>query len=223
MELKGIIFDLDGVITDTAEYHYIAWKEIAAQLGHNLTEEQNEKIKGLSRLKSLMIILDEFNIQKNDEEIRVLTEQKNKHYQTFLKNLTAEDTLPGVDSFLTSCKEKGIKVAIGSASKNTKRILKELNLSEFFDAVVDGNMVNDSKPAPEVFLKAAKKMNLKPDEVVVFEDAIAGVEAANAGGFFSVGVGDSKKLNHANHVISSLVGFTLHDLILLTKKQNNHA
>ena len=218
MEIKAIIFDLDGVITDTAQYHFVAWTALAKGLGIEITKEKNEQLKGLSRRKSLEKI---FEIGKKEvlstEEMKSLTDKKNEHYRTLLNDLTEGDILPGVSSFLKECKQSGLKIAVGSASKNTPLILERLGLSDQFDTVVDGNHVSKSKPDPEVFLKAAEQMGEQPENTIVFEDAIYGVEAANRGNFFSVGVGSEEVLKHANAVIPNLRDFSLHQLEQLVK------
>ena len=213
MNLEAIIFDLDGVITDTAEYHYIAWKAIATELGFELTVKHNEKLKGLSRMDSLKMIFEFGDLPlKSTEDMVALTDKKNAHYNSFLTHMTRNDTLPGVDAFLAECKDADISIAIGSASRNTKTILKQLELDTFFNTVVDGHMVENSKPDPEVFEKAAERMTVQPAKTVVFEDSIAGIYAANQGGFYSVGVGNEQVLHHAKSVIPGFQNFTLNDL-----------
>lgn len=223
MNLEAIIFDLDGVITDTAEFHFIAWRALAAELGVDLTKEDNEQLKGLSRMDSLTKIFEMGNLPlRSTEEMTQLTDKKNKHYNTFLSDMTPKDTLPGVDEFLKECKNSSLKIAIGSASRNTKTILKQLDLDTFFHAVVDGNMVENSKPDPEVFLNGAKSMGVSPAHTVVFEDSISGLKAANDGGFYSIGVGNPDVLTMAQEVIPGFRNFTLSDLQQLIK-QTNHA
>ena len=210
--IKACIFDLDGVIVDTAKYHYIAWKELASELGFSFTEEQNELLKGVSRMRSLDILLGIGNIQKSEEEKQVLAEEKNKRYVTFIRRMTPDEILPGVQRFLQGVKEKGIQTALGSASKNAPMILQQIGLAPLFDAVVDGNHVSKAKPDPEVFLKGAEKLKVKPSECIVFEDAIAGIEAAQAGGMQCVGIGDAEVLKNADLVIPGFMDFTVEKL-----------
>lgn len=221
MEIEAIIFDLDGVITDTAEYHFIAWKKLANDLGFDLTPEDNEAIKGLSRVDSLKKILAIGGIKKSEKEIQLLTEQKNNHYKSFLTHITANDLLPGVEEFLKDCKKQNVKIGIGSASKNTPLILQQLQLSNFFDVVIDGSMVSHSKPDPEVFLKGASLMNVNPKNTIVFEDAVAGVQAANKGGFISIGVGNETILSHANYVIPNMKEYNVNKVLNLINRKSN--
>lgn len=212
--LKACIFDLDGVIVDTAKYHYIAWKEIAHELGFEFTEHHNERLKGVSRMRSLEILLEVGGIQLDEATKLQLAEKKNENYVGYILKMNEDEILPGVKRFLYELKDHGIKIAIGSASKNTPLILKRIGLSEIFDAVIDGNKTSTAKPDPEVFLLGAKELGVHPQNCVVFEDAEAGIEAAIAAGMKSVGVGDPKILNKANSVIS---GFSLMDLEKLKK------
>jgi len=212
MNLKAIIFDLDGVITETAHLHYQSWSRIAKQFNYELTEEDNLAIKGLSRRASLDKVLAFSGVELAEEKIQELLIVKNDHYQHLLNDLSNQDTLPGFNEFFAQCSKEGLLLAVGSASKNAKIILKKLGKQDDFDAIVDGHMVEYSKPNPEVFLNAAKLMNVHPNETVVFEDAIAGVEAANEGGFFSIGVGKEANLGHADAVIPSLKNFTFKHL-----------
>ncbi len=220
MDLKAIIFDLDGVLTDTADLHFIAWKDIANTLGIELTEEDNEQLKGLSRRASLDKILEIGNQSVPEAEKTVLTDKKNGHYQELLNDLNEEDTLIGVPEFLEDAKQNRLKIAVGSASRNAKKILEQLGISPLFDAIADGTMVTKSKPDPEVFLLAADSLNEKPENIVVFEDSIAGIQAANAAGFFSVGIGDEKTLSEADVVIPNLANFTIADLKEVVNKKS---
>ena len=213
MEIKAIIFDLDGVITDTAQHHFTAWTALAKGLGIEISPENNELLKGLSRTKSLEKIFELGGKQPlSEEQMLELTDKKNKHYRTLLKDLSNGDILPGVSIFINECKQAGLPLAVGSASKNAPLILDRLGLTNAFEIIIDGNQVEQSNPDPEVFLKAAQQMNIEPNQTIVFEDAISGVEAANRGGFFSVGVGDVEHLSHANAVIPNLREFTLQQL-----------
>src|SRR5690554_538890 len=187
-EINACIFDLDGVLVDTAVYHYKAWRRLANELGFDFKEEENEELKGVNRLKSLELILGWGGVQKTSEEIELLAEKKNEWYLEMIASMQPEELLPGSREFLEELKAEGIKIALGSASKNAKIILDKTNISHLFDAIVDGNMVKASKPDPEVFLLGAKLLNMGPKECVVFEDAISGVEAAIAGGMKVIGV-----------------------------------
>lgn len=183
MEIKGLIFDLDGVIVNTEHNHYIAWKRTADSLGVAFTEKDNEKLKGLSRVDSLKTILSMGNIEISDQIFDDYLISKNKFYLDSIADITAENMLKGVADLLSKAKEKGILMAVGSSSKNAKFILERLNLIDSFHVIVDGNMVDFPKPHPEVFLKGAEAMGFAPNECVVFEDAESGIKAAKVGGF----------------------------------------
>ncbi len=202
--IKGCIFDLDGVLVDTAGYHYKAWKQLANELGSDFTEEQNEQLKGISRIESLEKILNWAKIEKSEEEKQELATRKNEWYVTMITKMQPEEILPGAAKFLADLQEAGYKLALGSASKNSEIILKKTNIYHFFDVIIDGNKVSKSKPNPEVFLTGAKELGLKPDECVVFEDAIAGVEAAKNGGMKVIGIGTAEVLTDADLVVSGL-------------------
>ena len=204
MSKKVVIFDLDGVIVTTDEYHYLAWKKIADEEGLYFNREINEKLRGVSRIESLKIILSYSDKQYSDTEQEWLTDRKNDFYKRLLENISAEDILPGVNSFISSLKQAGIKIAIGSSSKNAKIILKKIGLEKLFDAIVDGTDIKRSKPDPEVFLLAAKRLLTEPKECVVIEDAEAGIDAALAAGMKAVGVGSA-----ASYVKSTLKVSTL--------------
>ncbi len=202
--IKACIFDLDGVIVDTAVYHYKAWKRLADQLGLKFTEHDNELLKGVSRVRSLEIILELNHVTKTAEEQTELATQKNNWYVDMINQMTPAEILPGAKEFLQACRAAGIKTALGSASKNSSTILAKINMAHLFDAIVDGNHVSKAKPDPEVFLKGAEALGVSPAECVVFEDAIAGVEAAINGGMKVVGIGEPAVLNKANIVVSGL-------------------
>jgi beta-phosphoglucomutase len=191
MSKKVVIFDLDGVIVTTDEYHYLAWKKIADEEGLYFNREINEKLRGVSRIESLKIILSYSDKQYSDTEQEWLTDRKNDFYKRLLENISAEDILPGVNSFISSLKQAGIKIAIGSSIKNAKIILRKIGLEKLFDAIVDGTDIKRSKPDPEVFLLAAKRLLTEPKECVVIEDAEAGIDAALAAGMKAVGVGSA--------------------------------
>lgn len=203
-KIKACIFDLDGVIVDTAVYHFKAWKRLADELGINFTEEDNERLKGVSRVRSLEIILELGSLTKTTEEQAVLATRKNEWYVEMINKMTPAEILPGAKEFLEACRAAGIKTALGSASKNSGTILAHIGMIGLFDVIVDGNHVSKAKPDPEVFLKGAEALGVSPDECVVFEDAIAGVEAAINGGMKVVGIGSPEVLKHADLVVSGL-------------------
>ncbi|WP_448699777.1 beta-phosphoglucomutase [Mucilaginibacter sp. AW1-3] len=207
--IKACIFDLDGVIVDTAVYHYKAWKRLAAQLGFDFTEHDNELLKGVSRVRSLQIILGIGGITKTEAEQEQLATLKNTWYVDMITKMQPDEILPGAKEFLEACRAAGIKTALGSASKNAGIILQKVDIEHLFDAVIDGNKVSKAKPDPEVFLKGAEAVGVTPDECVVFEDAIAGIEAAIAGGMKCIGIGVPDVLGRANLVISGLDKMTL--------------
>ncbi|HTD98950.1 MAG TPA: beta-phosphoglucomutase [Mucilaginibacter sp.] len=215
MSIKACIFDLDGVIVDTAVYHYKAWKRLANELGFDFTEEDNEKLKGVSRTRSLELILQWGGITKTDAEKGELATRKNTWYVEMISKMTPEEVLPGAKEFLQTCIDAGIKIALGSASKNSGMILEKTGIAHFFNAVIDGNKVSKPKPDPEVFLKGAEELNEAPENCVVFEDAIAGVEAAIAGGMKVVGIGTPQVLGEANLVVSGLNEMSLEKLYKL--------
>jgi beta-phosphoglucomutase len=217
MDVKACIFDLDGVIVDTAKYHYLAWKKLATMLNINFTEENNERLKGVSRMASLDIILEIGNMvldEKMKEEYAAL---KNKWYLDYINQMIPDEILPGSLEFISELKNAGIKVALGSASKNTPLILERLGIGKLFDAVADGNVVRNAKPDPEVFITAAKMLGVQPEGCVVFEDAVAGVEAALNAGMRCVGIGLEKTLKDAHFVVSGLDKISLRKLKVLAK------
>ena len=197
---KAFIFDLDGVIVDTAKYHFLAWKKIADQIGINFTHEHNELLKGVSRVRSLDIILDLGKIEASQEDKDKWLIQKNEDYLLYLVDMNESEILPGVFPILKYLKEKQQPIALGSASKNARPILEKTGILSFFDAIVDGNDVSNAKPDPEVFLIAAKALNTSPENSIVFEDSIAGVQAANIGKMTSIGIGDEKTLHEAKYI-----------------------
>ena len=204
------IFDLDGVIVDTAKYHYQAWRTIAQDLGFEFTTEDNERLKGVSRMTSLEILLSIGGIEMNEEDKKILAERKNEIYLQYIMKMGPEEILPGVKEFISILKKENIKVALGSASKNAVTILERLGINNLFDAIADGNNVSKAKPDPEVFLKAAALTETISNQCIVFEDAKAGIEAARAGGFKCVGIGSKAVLNRADFVIE---GFSNPQLI----------
>jgi beta-phosphoglucomutase len=210
--IKACIFDLDGVIVDTAIYHYQAWKRLANELGFDFTEHDNEQLKGVSRTRSLEIILQLGGVTKTEAEKEELADRKNKWYVEMIGKMRPDEILPGAKKFVQACRDAGIKTALGSASKNSMMILDKIGMTSLFDAIVDGNKVTKAKPDPEVFLKGAEELGVQPSECVVFEDAIAGVEAAKAGAMKAVGIGQPETLNKADFVISGLDKMSLERL-----------
>jgi beta-phosphoglucomutase len=187
--IRGFLFDLDGVLVDTAQYHFLAWQRMAAELGIHFGEAENEQLKGVSRAESLNRILAWGGKSLSDAEKQHWMTLKNDWYLELVRGMPADDYLPGAHEFLRASRAAGIKVALGSASKNAPLILERLGWIPLFDALVDGNIVTASKPDPEVFLEGARRLGLKPEECVVFEDSEAGVEAARRGGMKVVGIG----------------------------------
>ncbi|MEK4476050.1 beta-phosphoglucomutase [Paenibacillus sp. FSL R7-0048] len=202
--MKGAIFDLDGVIVDTAKYHYLAWASLADELGFKFTEEDNERLKGVSRMRSLDILLEVGGLEFKEAEKLAMAEKKNRLYVEYISRLEESELLPGVKEYLTGLRSRGIGIALGSASKNAEFILNKLNITDLFDAVIDGNKVSLAKPDPEVFLIAAQEIGLQPDECVVFEDAEAGVQAGKAAGMEVVGIGKPEVLKEADLVVKGL-------------------
>lgn len=211
MDIQACIFDLDGVIVDSAKYHYLSWKRLADGLGVAFSEAQNEQLKGVSRVDSLDRILEWGGASKTEEEKQALMDQKNAWYLEFIDTMERDEILPGVEALLVELQSKNMGVALGSSSKNARRILKQLNLTQLFDVIVDGTDVTRSKPDPEVFLKGAKSLGLPPEKCLVFEDAFAGVQAAQTGGFQVIGIGSSTELHNAPRVIPSFQDFSVAD------------
>lgn len=206
-QMKGAIFDLDGVIVDTAKYHYQAWRSLASELGFDFTEVDNERLKDVSRMRSLDILLDIGGMEFTETEKLAMAERKNRLYVEYISRLDESELLPGVRAYLNRLRAGGIGIALGSASKNAQFILDKLNIAGMFDAVVDGNKVSRAKPDPEVFLTAAQELGLQPGECVVFEDAEAGIAAGKAAGMQVVGIGRPEVLKEADIIVSGL-----HDL-----------
>lgn len=213
------IFDLDGVLVDTAVYHYQAWKQLANSLGFDFTPAQNEQLKGVNRMRSLDMILNWGGIEKSEAEREVLASLKNSWYVAMISKMTADEVLPGALTLLEDLKTAGIKIALGSASKNSGLILERTKLTHFFDAIVDGNAVTTSKPDPEVFLKAAELLEEKNKDCIVFEDALAGVQAAIAAGMHVVGIGEPSNLPDAKFVIKDLSEITIAGLSALKNQE----
>lgn len=209
--LKGIIFDLDGVITDTAAYHFLAWKELAIKFDINLSQDFNENLKGISRMESLNRILKLGDIESKFtiEEKRILTDKKNAYFNVLIDQLTPNDFLPGIDNLLIDLKEKNYKLSLASASNNAPKILMKLNIFDVFDSIIDPLELRNGKPNPEIFLKAANSLSLEVHEVVGIEDAISGIDALNSANIFSIGVGLDKQLNRADVVVPETSYLTL--------------
>jgi len=213
----GCLFDLDGVLVDTAVYHYQAWKDLANSLGFDFTEAQNEHLKGINRMRSLEMILEWGGVQKTAEEMQVLATTKNEAYVKMISKMTENEVLPGSLQLLQDLKAAGIKIALGSASKNSGLILQRTGLAPLFDAIVDGNHVGTSKPDPEVFLKGAELLGVDPQQCVVFEDAQAGVQAGKAGNMKVVGIGEAANLIGADVVKKDLSGISVEEIVALIK------
>ena len=199
MSKKAFIFDLDGVIVDTAKYHFLAWQKLAQELGIEFTPEHNEELKGVSRVRSLDIILELGNVTASQEDKNKWLFQKNEDYLSYLVDIDESEILPGVLPVLHYLKDKNQLIALGSASKNARPILEKTGILPLFDAIVDGNDVSNAKPDPEVFLRAAQLLNAKNEDSIVFEDSVAGVQAANIANMTSVGIGDDKILHEAKY------------------------
>jgi beta-phosphoglucomutase len=213
MIYKACLFDLDGVLVDTAIYHFQAWKNLGKQFGYELTEEQNEELKGVSRVESLNKILAWADYTATQEEKAAWLIEKNEDYLRLISNMNPGEILPGVLEFLEQIKALGYKIALGSASKNAEIILEKTKLISWFDLIIDGNKVSQSKPDPEVFLKGAEGLGLAPESCIVFEDAQAGVEAAKAGQMKAIGIGEASTLFLADKIIPNFIGVKAAELL----------
>lgn len=225
---QAAIFDLDGVIVDTARFHYLAWKRLAAELGFQFTEAQNERLKGVSRMQSLEYLLDSGGLQNrfSQEEKEKMAARKNRWYGELTATLTEKDLLPGAERLLKELKAAGVAVVLGSASKNAPPILKSLGIQELFDAVVDGNMVQEAKPDPQVFTLGAELVGIPYEDCAVFEDSQAGIEAANRAGMYSIGVSRAGALQGCKEQIAdlSLIGETSwYQKILLSSSEGDQS
>lgn len=210
--IKACIFDLDGVLVDTAHYHFLAWKRLAKEFDYELTEEINEELKGVSRMKSLEIVLKHANVSLENQKKELLADRKNGWFTEFVHNMNPNELYPGVRELFSRLRRDNIKIALASSSKNAQTIIEILGIQNEFEAVVDGTMIVHSKPDPEIFLLAASKLNVSPADCVVFEDAEAGVEAALAAGMKCVGIGNPVKLKEANRVVNAIQNFNYSDL-----------
>lgn len=209
--IRGFIFDLDGVITDTAEYHYRAWKRLADEECLPFTREDNEALRGVSRRDSLILLLKGRTYP--EEKIQEMMARKNDYYLEYIKEIAPRDLLPGAKELLEEIRAAGLKIAIGSASKNAVEVIDCLGIRPLLDVISDGHSVERQKPAPDLFLHGAAQLGLPPAECVVVEDAAAGIEAANAGGFRSIGLGPRERVGAADAVFPSLAGVHLADLL----------
>lgn len=218
MTKKAFIFDLDGVIVDTAKYHYLAWKKIATDLGIEFTHEHNELLKGVSRVRSLDIILGLGQVEASQEQKDQWLIQKNEDYLSYLVDMDQSEILPGVMPVLEFLKANQQPIALGSASKNARPILEKTGILSYFDAIVDGNDVSNAKPDPEVFLQAAQKLGIANENSIVFEDSVAGIQAANSASMTSIGIGDATILNEAKF---NFKDFTFIDEAFLNSLINN--
>ena len=210
--VKACLFDLDGVIVDTAVYHFQAWRRLANELGFDFTEHQNEQLKGISRMESLELILQWGGVSLSEAEKLDWATKKNQWYLDLVLQMTPNEVLPGVPAFLDTLRANGIKIALGSASKNSKLILEKIQMLDYFDAIIDGNNITKGKPDPQVFLMGAEATHSLPSECVVFEDAVAGIQAAKAGGMKAIGVGSAEVLTEADFVISTFEEMTIERL-----------
>lgn len=211
MTIRGFIFDLDGVLTDTAEYHYRGWKRLADEEGIPFTRQDNEFLRGIPRRESLMLILQ--GRMHPEEKILEMMDRKNRYYLEYIREVSPKDLLPGARELLEEIRQAGLKSALGSASKNARDVVQRLGIAHLLDAIADGNSVERQKPAPDLFLHAAELLGLEPHECVVVEDAAAGIEAAQVGGFRAVGLGPRERVGNADLVLESLEGVRLSDLL----------
>jgi beta-phosphoglucomutase len=207
--IKACIFDLDGVIVDTAHYHFLAWKQLADELGIAFTEHDNERLKGVSRMRSMDILLELGGISLSPREKERLANKKNSWFVDYIERMIPEEIFPGVKPLLVGLRARGIKVGLASSSKNAQTVIQVLHIQHEFDAVVDGTMVTHSKPNPEIFLLAAQRLGVAPKDCLVFEDAEAGVEAALAAGMKCIGIGSDEQLSKANRVFKTTSQFTI--------------
>lgn len=220
---KAFIFDLDGVIVDTAKFHFLAWKNLAESLEIPFSEEENEQLKGVSRIRSLEKILEWGNKTISEEEFKRLMAEKNEEYLAYVDQMSEKDILPGVMEILNYVKSNNYPIALGSASKNARTILSKVGLEDYFEEIVDGNEVSKAKPNPEVFLKGCRLLKVEPEQAIVFEDSKAGIEAANSAQMTSVGIGDKSVLNAADFNFldfTEISKITIETLINFKKQTN---
>jgi beta-phosphoglucomutase len=211
LSIKGFIFDLDGVLTDTAEFHYRGWKRLADEIGISFSRKDNELLRGIPRRESLMLVLKGRPV--SEEQILQMMDRKNRYYLGFIQDIAPRDLLPGVRELLEEIRAAGLKSALGSASRNAPEVVQRLGISDLLDAISHGGSVEQQKPAPDLFLHAAAQLGLVPGECVVVEDAVAGIEAARAGGFRSMGLGPPDRVGAADVQLPSLEGIHLGDIL----------
>lgn len=213
--IKGLIFDLDGVITDTAEYHYLAWKSLAEKIGIEIDREFNEQLKGISRMESLDLILKHGNKEQDytEAEKEELATQKNEEYKESIKHITPDDLLPGIDKLLKEAKEKKLGLVLASASKNGPAIMENLQIMDLFDGIVDPATLKAGKPDPEIFVRGAEMLGLDAKECIGLEDAEAGIEAINGANMFSVGVGSKESMKEADYAVEDTAQLDLNTLL----------
>lgn len=210
-KIKAFILDLDGVITDTAEFHFKAWKKMADEEGIPFEREDNEKLRGVSRRKSMELILD--GREMAEEKIQKLMDRKNRYYNDFLENLSHDDLLPGAQELIDEIIRRGYKIAVASSSRNAKTVIKNLGIMDIFDTISDGHSVENSKPAPDLFLHTAEKLDLEPESCVVIEDAESGVEGALAADMIAVGVGPEERVGKAHYRYDKVKDIDLDEII----------
>ena len=220
--IKACIFDLDGVIVDTAHYHYLAWKRLADELGYHLTELENERLKGVSRMQSLDIILQLAGISLNQKHRQMLADKKNYWFQEYIERMSPDEIFPGVKNLIQQLHGSGVSVGLASSSKNAKTVIRLLKMEQEFNAIVDGNMIRHTKPDPEIFLTTAEKLGIDAAFCVVIEDAEAGVEAALRAGMKCIGVGPRALLHKADKVVSKTSEITLSAILELEAVRNRN-
>jgi beta-phosphoglucomutase len=215
--IKAFLFDLDGVIVETAGFHYQAWRQMANDLGFDISEEFNETLKGVSRMESLDLILKHGGVELSEDKKIELAAKKNNYYLQLVSKMSPNDILPGVLDFFKQIKQTDIKIGLGSVSKNAKMILESIGLVNDFDAIIDGTKISKGKPDPEVFLKGASELGFQANECIVFEDAVAGVEAGKNAGMKVVGIGKAEVLTKADIVLEGFEGLKLDELLKILK------
>lgn len=216
MPIKALIFDLDGVLTDTAEYHYRAWKRLADEIGVPFTRGENESLRGIPRRESLLTLLK--GHPATEEQLKNWMSHKNAYYLEFIREISPADVLPGARELLEEIRTAGLRSALGSASKNACEVIERLGIASLLDSVSDGNSVERQKPAPDIFLHAAKQLSLTPRECIVVEDAAAGIEAALVGGFWTLAIGPASRFPFAHHLLPSLENTQLKKLLTVFAK-----
>ncbi len=210
-KIKAFIFDLDGVLTDTAEHHFLSWKRLCDEEGLSFNRKINEKLRGVSRKKSLEIILGDKKV--SEDKFAEMLERKNKYYQDSIRNISPGDLFPGAEDILEELKNKGIKLALGSSSKNARPVIEGLGIGKYFDAIADGNSVERAKPAPDLFLFAAERLGVSPGKCVVVEDAEAGIEAALEAEMFVVGIGPPERVGKSHIYFPSVTDIKLEEVL----------